>query len=272
MDVADSGSSEGTNVQQMAFNGGGAQLWTIKKVDNGNSGYSLSPSHAPNKYLCLAEPMSDTNYNNVVISSTQFAWHIVKNRDGSYRLISETSLGRGPDITGSSNNNGASVVLYSYVGNNYQKWMFEPATTLGGAGAYRSVTSINVNCLGYALNINKYVSNAYIDMNHNDSVEAVFNKVKAYIVNDLGRECRLTTYNSLLRPNEYRIAMRVANYSETNFDYHFLVQLSNGGWAQKQGPLPSENLGSINPTTYNWSNGGISNYYNSSTLYFAVTK
>ena len=112
------------------------------------------------------------------------------------------------------------------------------------------------------------------------------------MVKSMGRQCRkLSASSSYIRPNEYKIAMRIGidipekepngRPKPTN-DMHFMVQTETDGWAHKMGPYPSQYLGNINPTTYSWdyykyNSAGeytiyIKNGYNSSTLYFAVTR
>ena len=57
-----------------------------------------------------------------------------------------------------------------------------------------------------------------------------------------------------------------------DLDYHFMVQTSSGGWAHKQGALASEYLGLINLNTRSWDQGSIPNYYDSETIYLAVSR
>jgi len=72
-----------------------------------------------------------------------------------------------------------------------------------------------------------------------------------------------------INDNEYRVALRVKNgtgeYSRY-WDYHFMIQLSDGSWAHKRGTTNSRNLGYINPSTAVWKI-----WYDSEVIYFAVT-
>ena len=117
-------------------------------------------------------------------------------------------------------------------------------------------------------------------MSYGDSVETIYSRVASIVSNDYGRRCRrMNAKDDYLRSNEYKIAMRVGNHKyEVNgktyvdYDYHFMVQVNTSDWAHKQGKTSSAFLGHIDPSTYNWSAGTYSNFYNSSTLYFAVTR
>lgn len=53
-------------------------------------------------------------------------------------------------------------------------------------------------------------------------------------------------------------------------DYHWMVQNSDGTWAEKHGSQPSQNLYNVNPSTISWNLGTITGFYNSATVYLAV--
>lgn len=55
-------------------------------------------------------------------------------------------------------------------------------------------------------------------------------------------------------------------------DFHFIVQTNSGGWAQKQGTHASEYLGLININNRNWNKNNYVNFYDSETIYLAVTR
>ena len=92
------------------------------------------------------------------------------------------------------------------------------------------------------------------------------------VVKNLGRTCRLVSQTEVLRRDEYRIAMRVGNWALSQDHYHFMVQLSNGQWAHKQGGNASE----IKPANFNPATGDwvllLPLKYNSKTLFFAVNR
>ena len=89
-----------------------------------------------------------------------------------------------------------------------------------------------------------------------------------------GRSMRIIdSYDSPINPNEYRIALRSGEA-----DYHFMLQHSDGSWSHKPSSLPSRLIAGDNPSEIAWDGyaktGRVicNNYYNSKTVYFAVTK
>jgi hypothetical protein len=90
---------------------------------------------------------------------------------------------------------------------------------------------------------------------------------------------------------EYRIAMRIGFRDrnmplgiqvDSDFDYHFWAQVSDGSWAEKTPDessrlAPGSNSG-LNPGKYPWNQGYMwgydkwNDYYTSDTIYFAVKK
>ena len=140
-----------------------------------------------------------------------------------------------------------------------------------------------MNCFGYALESKPLPS---FMVSQTASVESFYEITIEPKVKSMGRQCRkLTSSSSYIRPNEYKIAMRIGidipDEGGKN-DMHFMVQTNTGGWAHKMGRNPSQYLGNINPTTYSWdyyrynSDGEYTAYivngYDSPTLYFAVTR
>lgn len=67
------------------------------------------------------------------------------------------------------------------------------------------------------------------------------------------------------------LALRVRNRSDQHWDYHFMLQLNDGTWADKHGDYLAENLGYINPSTYTWTSPNNHGNYDSDTIYFAVS-
>lgn len=149
------------------------------------------------------------------------------------------------------------------------------STSYGGAWAYTSETSQNINCYGYASRFNGFLNPGdvyavYGLLTAGDSAS----KVASYVLQDLGRAYRqsriISSSTDAINSDEYRIALRVGNQQDI-YDYHFMLQTSSGSWCDKPGSTPSRNLGYINPSTYSWDLGtAITNFYNSSTIYIAV--
>ena len=160
-----------------------------------------------------------------------------------------------------------------------------PYASYGAAWPYKSVTSTSINCYGYAANLQSFLNPgdlAYTNgaLHTGDSV----NKVAGYVLADMGRKYRvdsriISSATASISSNEYRIALRVGHQNVNGslvYDYHFLLQCSDGAWCDKPGAYRSRKLGNINPSTYSWdllyTNGSVakSNFYNSSTVYIAV--
>jgi hypothetical protein len=82
-----------------------------------------------------------------------------------------------------------------------QRWVIEPATTLGAPGGYRNVRlRDDINCLGYAL---KKADWPNISINAKEGVQDVYPRVEAYVKNTLGRGCRkLSGKDDYIRPSE----------------------------------------------------------------------
>ena len=99
----------------------------------------------------------------------------------------------------------------------------------------------------------------------------------------LGRSVRrLNSYNSSIKDNEYRIALRVKSFPFTkdrtgqiyfDWDYHFMVQTATGAWAEKHGPGGDALVHEIGetPETISWDRGNRIGYYDSEIIYFAIS-
>ena len=94
----------------------------------------------------------------------------------------------------------------------------------------------------------------------------------------------MSWHDSPIYSNEYRIALRT-----WTGDYHFMLQLNDGTWAHKPSIAETRIITNINPSAVNWDQpiidlaylqstgivkevGVNPNYYNSKTIYFAVSK
>lgn len=147
----------------------------------------------------------------------------------------------------------------------------------GAAKAYRNVTSTVPRCLSYAF---YYDSAVFVDIYDNDTVTTTFNRLKSQMQSSpYNRTVRKLASSDRINTNEYLIVMRIGSHrvqGQLVTDYHFMVQTNSGGWAHKPGPRPSQNLGNINPSSYNWSFGTTSDsyyyayFYDSTPIYFAT--
>jgi hypothetical protein len=157
----------------------------------------------------------------------------------------------------------------------------------GNAPAYSSIqtTSTNINCAGFALRTNEYVTGSVLGVSAWATVEMVAAKTIAYFnakTAGTGRTIRRIpgvnlTPTYFIASNEYRVAVRVVTSgTDSQYDYHYMLQVNDGSWAHKPGSGNSALLGHINPTTYNWNynyGGSIGVVkYNSNVIYFAVSR
>lgn len=94
----------------------------------------------------------------------------------------------------------------------------------------------------------------------------------------------IDSYDSPIESNEYRIALRTGKE-----DYHFMVQHNDGSWSHKPGFCSTRLIDGANPSVISWDAprgdavllcnfgivkeiGSVPNYYDSRTIYFAVSK
>ena len=100
-----------------------------------------------------------------------------------------------------------------------------------------------------------------------------------------GKSMRIIdSYDSPIESNEYRIALRTSKE-----DYHFMVQHNDGSWSHKPGFCSTRLIDGANPSVISWDAprvdtvllykfgivkeiGSVPNYYDSRTIYFAVSK
>ncbi len=175
-------------------------------------------------------------------------------------------------VNGGSMDSPANLHLWDYTKASEQGWYLEEVN-FGCAPSYESIqinSTGNMNCAGFALRIPKFLSGNILGVNAGDSVTTVADRTIEYFrETQPGRTIRKVGYNLTptysISSNEYRVALRVVQ-GTTNYDYHFMIQLNDGRWADKPGSYASRNLGYLNPTTYNWG------AYNSLVAYFAVSQ
>ena len=155
----------------------------------------------------------------------------------------------------------------------------------GAATEYKESNSTKYNCYAYALGETKwrYVG-GHQDAVKNFDVENVATMVEQD-VKKTGRTIRrIDGYDSPINSNEYRIAMRTGKN-----DYHFMLQHNDGSWSHKPGICSTRLIKGKNPDAVTWDAPTInnlayslfgkiievgceSNYYNSKTIYFAISK
>ena len=161
----------------------------------------------------------------------------------------------------------------------------QPTSDFGAASPYSPSDSTDYNCYAYALGENqwKYVGGSP-DAVKDFSVDKVAEMVLMDAQKD-GRKMRIIdSYDSPIESNEYRIALRTGED-----DYHFMIQHSDGSWSHKPGFCSTRLIDGDNPSVISWDApqvntfllynfgivkeiGYVPNYYDSRTVYFAVSK
>jgi len=155
----------------------------------------------------------------------------------------------------------------------------------GAASPYMGSSSTNYNCYAYALGETEW---KYVGGNRDAVKDYDVNNVAEMVLADAQRDGRsmrpIEAYNSPIESNEYRIALRTAVD-----DYHFMVQHDDGTWSHKPSICRTRLVKGDNPSEIPWDApvidgelwqtrgfveeiDSIANYYDSRTLYFAVSK
>lgn len=282
LDVQNQGTSNGTSVIQSDYCGRLSQQIQVQFCADGY--YILRPLHTYLNSAIDLHSYSAANTNGTLAQIWSFSSSyaeqkfIIENAIfGGYQIGTMPSDGgKVLDVVDSSLSDGALIQIYTATHTKMSdNWIFEEAN-FGEAPQYSQIetNSTNCNCLGFALRTNQFIAAGTLGVSGGDTVETVATATINYFENNIsGRTIRriqgvngVPTYPI---DDEYRIALRVKNGTGVYtpyWDYHYMIQLSNGAWAHKRGSWPSENLGYINPSTYAWDGG-----YNSDTIYFAVS-
>lgn len=155
----------------------------------------------------------------------------------------------------------------------------------GAATPYAPSDSTNYNCYAYALGEDEWkhvggYEGAVDDYDVNHVADMVLEDVRKD-----GRSIRIIdSHDSPIEKNEYRIALRTGES-----DYHFMVQHSDGSWSHKPGICKTRLIDGNNPSVVSWDAPQIDlyawvyfgivieigyepNYYDSETIYFAVSR
>ena len=120
--------------------------------------------------------------------------------------------------------------------------------------------------------------------NDYSDVRSVYNSVKADLISRGYSVREIYRPNAPISSNERRIALRVGTspYNEPippfayrpKYDYHFMVQVNDGCWAEKHGyggPSILHDYG-MTPNNISWDLGDNHGYYDSPIIYFAIRK
>lgn len=182
-------------------------------------------------------------------------------------------------------NSSYSGVRYGYNCGSYGVHARRPKSYFGAASSYSHSDSTDYNCYAYALGENQW---KYVGGSPDAVKDFDVNNVAGMVLLDAQKDGRamrvINSHNSLIGSNEYRIALRTGVA-----DYHFMVQHSNGSWSHKPGFCSTRLIDGTNPSVISWDmpevdsyllyssgiikeTGYIHNYYDSETIYFAVSK
>lgn len=166
------------------------------------------------------------------------------------------------------------------------KKVFIKEVSYGAAKPFTGDKRPNVNCYAYAIGVDE-ARNPNNNPNITDfSLSNIIELVELDFKTKLKpRKIRqLKNIDSKIESDEYRIALRTGSHiinGKLEEDYHFMVQHDDGSWSHKPGLLEARKLKTgETPETASWDlyefvNNKVSvayvNFYDSKTVYFAVT-
>jgi len=273
----------------------GNQQWRV--VSQGNGWYKLySMWPFPNNGIKALEVWGGKANAYTDTTADYLLFRIIKNKDGSYRLMNKYggNVKNAIDIDGNSNSSGyqKNVIAYEYGGGTNQKWTFTPII-FGDGGGFRNLGEIfPPNCFGYAVFKNQNLlmpSGSNAVLNTAAHASWIEKEIKKHV-----KSCRpLENYAETIQFDEYRIAVRYPNHEIyeyingtvgwSTYKFHVIYQLSNGTWAGKNhdGPCKQFNqtyststpFKNVNPSYSSEMWDGNSQYPEScGTLYFAIKR
>jgi len=97
--------------------------------------------------------------------------------------------------------------------------------------------------------------------------------IKNYIIRDVeqaGKNVRIVDSYKDANDDETVVALKTAHPFIGTIDYHCLIQLEDGIWADKQGTQKDSRQGAITNPDEGWV--GLLKNYNSETVYFAISE
>jgi len=132
LNVHNSGTASGTNVNQYSKNGGANQKW--QAIGLGNGYHMLRPMHATGLALGVDNNYTSNSSNISVRSASSGTvpdycqWKIVSVGNDAYKLVSKCSgtAEKAMMVEASSLADGANVKQYTYYATHNDEWMFEP--------------------------------------------------------------------------------------------------------------------------------------------------
>jgi len=125
VEVASSGTADGSNVDQRSYSGGNNQRWTVTHL--GNNQYSIIGVQS-GKALEVSG-WGTANGSNVQIwtygGGSNQKWTVSATSGGYYRLTPTHATSMGLDVNGVSTADGANIQIWTYSGGNNQQWIFQ---------------------------------------------------------------------------------------------------------------------------------------------------
>ena len=125
LDIAGSGTEDGSNVELWTYNGSGAQLFWITKTipvtpeDLGEDFIAKIINVSSGKNVSVEDGSNVVQYEDTAKLNQQ--WHFVRQADGSYE-ITNLQYGLCMDVAGSQAENDGNIQLYEDLDNSAQRW------------------------------------------------------------------------------------------------------------------------------------------------------
>lgn len=299
LQIKDGGTSNYSQVVQYSYHGDKYQQFKVTYESDGY--YSLRPMHISNQTKTL-DLQSTSNSNTNGTDCQLYTYSPIHQEQkfiinsavgGGYQIGTKLSDGNKVlEVTNSSNAENAIVQIWAYSDTRTNdNWIFEKA--FGCAWGFNAKgngyqTSYRyINCYLYALGETEYDPLHYtLSMGYGDNVETIAARVLIDVANR-NRSIRIIDgpYGHI-NDNEYRFCMRVGNqyiadFGQNIYDYHFWLQTETGEWCDKAGWYNAATLkGDVNPSNENWNLDytvnqnphTYTNFYDSDTIYFAITE
>ena len=286
------GTSDGTSVIQCTYHGEKSQQFLVTCESDGF--YSIRPrnisdqSKAIDLHTSVGANTDGTNAQIYTYSARykEQKFIISTAANGGYKIGSSMSNGsKVLRVENSSTADNANVEIFTNSDSRTDdNWYFEKA--FGCAWEFNSKGNGNAsppddtfNCYLYALGVTTPPPKVNgrrddgVDIYENDTVEMIAERVIQNVRNVRGRNIEIIDGPTAhINNEEYRFCLRVGHY-KGNWDYHFWLQSENGEWCDKPDWRNAARVqGDVNPSEQNWEHMGVANFYDSETIYFAVTE
>ena len=124
LDVYYAGTASGTGTNICNFNGNNNQRWIVQRATNDY--YYIRPAHAPNMYLYARDEYACR----LTISNERMVWRIVRNLDGSYRIMPGDTERQAAESASGNIADGTIVQTWGFGNAPNQKWVFGKAEDL----------------------------------------------------------------------------------------------------------------------------------------------